>query len=85
MNQAPFGIFNWTGRKFTAATTSENVQDKPAEGTDGDKITEAEKKLKADIETLNKELETLTQKAASFEVTALIHTKVIDHMSTFIC
>ncbi|KAK6635246.1 hypothetical protein RUM43_007878 [Polyplax serrata] len=67
LNQAPFGIFNWTGRKFTAATTSENVQDKPAEGTDGDKITEAEKKLKADIETLNKELETLTQKAASFE------------------
>ncbi|EEB13175.1 grpe protein, putative [Pediculus humanus corporis] len=65
-NKTPFGKFNWIGKKFTA-TTSENVQDKPPEGNEGEKLSEAEKKLKSDIENLNKELEAATNKAATFE------------------
>lgn len=68
LSKSPFGKFNWTGRKFTA-TTSENVQDKPVEG---DKMSEMEKKLKADIDNLNKELESLSQKADNLEVNCLL-------------
>lgn len=61
-----FGNQNFPKRQLSA-TTSENVQDKPPE-PEPEQISESEKKLKGDIEILNKQVEDLTEKVTTLEV-----------------